>query len=262
MKLVAVLRMQRNWAARRSFLAALLLSSAVVTLIPARAQTMQFVQVQTITPAIIPAYPLTGDMNGDGKPDLVLVSNLPNGGVSEAYVFLGKGDGTFNPGAGSPEQDSISQPGWPALADLRGDDKLDLIVPVNDWDGNPMVVSVLLGNGDGTLQPFVGYPLGTYAQSGVAVGDFTGNGKLDLAVAQSQDISGNQLNLSVLLGNGDGTFGSTISTPLPGTALFTNVSQWRFQSRWEAGCRRSHGERDLCSAWERRRHIPSAGQLR
>ncbi len=189
----------------------------------AHGQAMQFVQVQTITPAIIPAYPLTGAMNGDGKPDLVVVSNLPNGGVSQAYVFLGKGDGTFSPGPGSPEQDSISVPGWPALADLRGDGKLDLAVPVADFDGNVMVVSVLLGNGDGTLQPFVGYPLGTYAESGVAVGDFTGNGKLDLAVAESEDFSGYQSNVSVLLGNGDGTFGSTISTQLPAPAGSTGA---------------------------------------
>jgi len=213
---------RRKFTHRYSFLIFLLLCAEFGP-VSAIGQSMQFVQVQTVTPSIIPAYPLTGDMNGDGKPDLVIVSNLPNGGVSQAYVFLGRGDGTFNPGPGSPEQDSISQPGWPALADLRGDNKLDLIVPVADYDGNPMVVSVLLGNGDGALQPLVGYPLGTYAETGVAVGDFTGNGKLDLAVAESQDVSGYQSNVSVLLGNGDGTFGSTISTQLPGPAGLTNA---------------------------------------
>src|SRR5262249_30459873 len=62
-------------------------------------------------------------------------------------------------------------------------------------------VSVLLGNGDGTFQAAVDYPLASGADS-VAVGDFNGDGKLDLAVAN--EFSNN---VSVLLGKGDGTFG-------------------------------------------------------
>jgi hypothetical protein len=59
---------------------------------------------------------------------------------------------------------------------------------------------VLLGNGDGTFAPQVTYPVGSLPES-VAVGDFTGDGHLDLAVANDGDNT-----VSVLLGRGDGTF--------------------------------------------------------
>ena len=61
-------------------------------------------------------------------------------------------------------------------------------------------VSVLLGNGDGTFQTQKTYAVG-YGPYSVAVGDFNGDGKADLAVANYGSD-----NVSVLLGNGDGTF--------------------------------------------------------
>jgi large repetitive protein len=62
-----------------------------------------------------------------------------------------------------------------------------------------------LGNGDGTFQAAVNYAVGSWPSS-VAVGDFKGDGKLDLAVTNS-----GSNNVSVLLGNGDGTFGATVN---------------------------------------------------
>ncbi len=61
-------------------------------------------------------------------------------------------------------------------------------------------MSVLLGNGDGTFQPPVTYAVGVVPDAIVA-GDFTGDGRTDLAVANRLDGT-----VSVLLGNGDGTF--------------------------------------------------------
>jgi Calx-beta domain/FG-GAP-like repeat len=71
---------------------------------------------------------------------------------------------------------------------------LDLAV-VNDIDSS---VSVLLGNGDGTFQPAVTSPTGPFPLS-IAAGDFNGDGFMDLATANYED-------MSVLMGNGDGTF--------------------------------------------------------
>ena len=91
--------------------------------------------------------------------------------------------------------------------DFNGDGHLDLAV-ANEIDNT---VSVLLGNGDGTFQPQVTYAVGARPDAIVA-GDFTGDGRTDLAVANegSLDSIGNPIpgtgDVSVLLGNGDGTF--------------------------------------------------------
>ena len=73
-------------------------------------------------------------------------------------------------------------------------------------------VSILLGNGDPTFRAPVNYATGSNPNS-VAVGDFNGDGKLDLAVANS-----GSNNVSVLLGNGEGTFQAAVRDPcqLPG----------------------------------------------
>jgi Bacterial Ig-like domain (group 3)/FG-GAP-like repeat len=101
-----------------------------------------------------------------------------------------------------------------AVADLNGDGKLDLVVAnqvrCNSCSGGS--VSVLLGNGDGTLQAAVSYSSGGYSPASVAVADVNGDGKVDLVVANqlacNSCASGS---VSVLLGNGDGTFQAAVS---------------------------------------------------
>jgi hypothetical protein len=91
-----------------------------------------------------------------------------------------------------------------AVGDFNGDGKLDLAL-ANTCGSDPDcssngTVSILLGKGDGTFQTHVDYPTGFKPQS-VAVGDFNGDGKLDLAVTNRSDST-----VSILLGRGDGTF--------------------------------------------------------
>lgn len=136
-----------------------------------------------------------GDLNGDGKADLV-TTNLnpvsPNGSGTVS-ILLGNGDGTFQ----TQVQYGVGgNPGTAALGDLRGNGRLDLVVA----NQGSNTVSVLLGNGDGTFQPQVTYAVGK-GPSSAAVGDFRGTGVIDLAVVNATDGT-----VSVLLGNGDGTF--------------------------------------------------------
>ena len=161
---------------------------------------------------------LVTDLNKDGKPDLV-VSNFSGGinGFGELGVLLGNGDGTFQPAVIYNSAYSYNLMSI-AVADVDGDGNLDLLVANECADAACAsgAVGVLLGNGDGTFQPGVSYPSGGYYTRSIAVADLNGNGKLDLVVANMCIASSNCSNngtVSVLFGNGDGSFQAPINYP-------------------------------------------------
>jgi serine/threonine protein kinase/Flp pilus assembly protein TadD len=163
-----------------------------------------FQAAQTFAAGNGPSCVAVGDFNDDGHLDLVVALNSTSGKGSTVGLLLGKGDGTFQAVTTHPV--GIA-PWYVAVGDLNGDGILDLAVSGMDVDSGGGSVSVLLGNGDGTFQAAHGYPVAfsgnnlSPAQNPVAIGDFNRDGKPDLAVANN---AGN--NVSVLLGNGDGTF--------------------------------------------------------
>jgi hypothetical protein len=156
------------------------------------------------------------DVNGDGKPDIVVAN-----GDGTVGVLLGHGDGTFQPAVVYVSGAEAATPTSLAVADVNGDGIPDLLVA--NWCGDANcdgTVSVLLGNGDGTFQTAVAYSSGgRYAQS-VAVADVNHDGKPDLLVANycagncSTFVGG----VAVLLGNGDGGFQAAISYDTSGKA--------------------------------------------
>ena len=123
------------------------------------------------------------DLNGDGKPDLV---------SSGGNILLGNGNGTFQAPVAYPDG-GVSV----LIGDVNVDGMPDLVV-----GHQPGTFSVLLGNGDATFQPPVSYPTGVgVTLESMAMGDLNGDGKPDLAVTHQ----GSTNNLSILLGNGDGS---------------------------------------------------------
>lgn len=174
-----------------------------------------------------PSMVMSADFNADGRADLAVV-NLNGASVA---ILLGNGTGGFSTAAGSPVAAGASPRSVDTL-DYNGDGKLDLAV-VSPNDG---LVSILQGNGVGGFTPAPGSPFGGYgAPAALAVGDFTGDGRVDIAVANS-----GTNNVSTILGVGaiplvvSGTPPSPTNTPQTITFLtrdtdgFANISRLYF----------------------------------
>ncbi len=123
----------------------------------------------------------SGDLNGDGHLDL-LEASIRNGSGTTFTVLLGVGDGTFTMGPAT----SLSLVGdFTALIDLNRDGKLDLVGTGGEN------VYVALGNGDGSFQPEMLFPIadpsGLGAASWFTVGDVINDGLPDLIVGDVFD---------------------------------------------------------------------------
>jgi hypothetical protein len=133
------------------------------------------------------------DVNRDGSPDIV-VANADGGTIS---VLLGDGIGHFHAAPGSPFA-AGSLPNDIAVADMNGDGNLDLIVA----NHQSPYLTILLGDGRGGFRPSHDSPIDVHSTPhphGVAVADFNGDGKPDVAT----DSWGNN-QIELLLGDGKG----------------------------------------------------------
>jgi hypothetical protein len=150
------------------------------------------------------------DLNGDGILDLVVGSS----DASAIVVLLGNGDGTFQSPQTFPTGTAF--PSLIALGDLNNDGKLDVVAATFDYASGVAYLSSLLGKGDGTFQPFQSFPL-DLTPGWITVGDFNGDGKLDVAVPicplGTLPFCGAASAVSILLGNGDGTFQPAVNYP-------------------------------------------------
>lgn len=161
------------------------------------------------------------DVNGDGKPDLLVqnfcadITNCYIGGsISTVGVLLGNGDGTFQTAVAYSSGGNQAQS--MAVADVNGDGKPDLLVANFCPSSSSCVngtVGVLLGNGDGTFQVAVTYASGGNQASAVTASDVNSDGKVDLLVSNLCVSTTNCANgtVGVLLGNGDGTFQAAVT---------------------------------------------------
>jgi hypothetical protein len=156
------------------------------------------------------------DVSGNGELDVVA-------GASDGAVYVAR------PGNGSPfgavqtynVPAEVADPGPPpvAVGDFNGDGKPDLVVANPGIDMSADSVSVLLNNGNGTFGAAQSYTVGG-SPTAVALGDFNGDGKLDIVTANANST------MSVLLGQGNGTFAPAQNYAIGGPANSVAVADF------------------------------------
>jgi FG-GAP-like repeat len=160
-------------------------------------------------------FVVVGNFNNDKNLDIAIID------APYISILLGNGDGTFQPPS---DNDSFVIPAWLALGDFNNDGNLDVIT--DGSFGSNYDMGVLLGNGDGTLQNSLTYPL-EYVPATIAAADLRGNGKMDAIVGYDL------YDIGVFLGNGDGSF-------QPGVLYYTDglsggpISAIDLNLRWQA----------------------------
>ena len=142
-----------------------------------------------------PAHAISGDWNGDGKPDLA-VANALSGNVS---ILLNSGSGVFT----SSTISVSATPEYLLRGDWDGDGKQDIAV----MHYTSKTISILRGKGDGTFKNSVDSNGITNGRQ-LARADFNGDGKQDLVVSADNG------NPAVLIGDGNGGFGNPVMLTL------------------------------------------------
>jgi hypothetical protein len=164
------------------------LGSPIVTKIPVNG-------VRQSTP-----FAAVGDFNGDGRLDAAITLTAPQGPYNdEILILLGSGDGRFQPGASYSHTAGF---GPMQVADFNHDGNPDIASACGDG------VCVLLGKGHGEFEEPVVYAIDNHATLALAVGDFNNDGNPDIAVIGSCFVGNGCQSVSILFGNGDGTFGT------------------------------------------------------
>jgi Ca2+-binding RTX toxin-like protein len=186
---------------------------------------------------------VVGFFDSDKTPDLAVASGACGDAVS---ILLGNGDGTFGAPQGAPVNLGVL-PNQLATGDFNDDGKLDLVVASASSDGSE--ASVLLGQGDGTFSLAPEVTNAGDTPQAVAVGDFNGDTISDLAFAD--DPSGPNGEISIVLGNGHGTFDQQrfIQYPIGSSTTSVAVGDFNDDSVLDLATTDDLGNNDSGDVW-------------
>jgi len=192
---------------RRSLVLAGLLGAGAIAMGAAQPPVLAPASGSPIAVGSSPGNLLVGDVNEDGRPDL-LVASAP---IRQIAVLLGQGDGRFAARAGGP-LDVPEPPTEMAAGDINRDGHLDLAIGSHD----SYRVLLLLGDGRGAFAAAPGSPLAMKEGKqphthGLEIADFNNDGHPDLATVNSNDDN----DVSVMLGDGMGGFRPAPRSPFP-----------------------------------------------
>jgi type II secretory pathway component GspD/PulD (secretin) len=194
------------WSSSKTDVATIGASSGIATGVAVGSTSITASQGGAGSPAAI----AVGSLNPqtDSTPDLLVASQINN----SVIVLLGKGDGTFTNPAQAVSYVVGNQPSGIVVGTFNSNNDSNLGFVVTNFADNSY--SVFNGNGDGTFTEVRGSPFHLPSDEtgpiAITTGDFNGDGKGDLAI-----VNETTNNVTILQGNGDGTFQEFAKSPLP-----------------------------------------------
>ena len=164
-------------------------------------------------PAILWALAV-GDVDGNGKPDLVAVTGDPGASSISVSVLSGDGHGNFQPPVVQQTLTGIF-PGPAYLADMDGDGQLDLVLAVEQLSGTSTNIVWLKNTGGSFAAPVT---LATTCCRGFAVANFNVDGEPDVVYEAASTQT-----MHILLNQGSGKFKDQAVAGMNGVAGVPNV---------------------------------------